>query len=181
MNTDTKGTINTILMAVIAISVVYGVFIKEDSTPTRRSSRTNPVVENQSRTGNRISNQLDLNTEKQQNPIKPTNQPVANPTKVEFKELAHDFGSIQQNTTNDHVFTFTNTGDKPLIIESALGSCGCTVPDYPKQPIQPGETGEIKVTYKPGKQKGKQSKTVTITANTQPKSTYLQINAVVNE
>ena len=102
-------------------------------------------------------------------------------TSIEFGEYMHDFGTIQQESTNNHVFTFTNTGDEPLIIDKAKGSCGCTVPEYPKHPINPGETGEIKVEYKPGKQKNQQTKNITITANTQPEETVLRIKAFVEE
>lgn len=100
-------------------------------------------------------------------------------TTIEFTEMEHDFGTIKQNTTNPKTFTFTNTGDEPLIISDAKGSCGCTVPDYPRQPIQPGESGEIKVVYSPGKQMNQQQKTVTITANTEPATTVLRIKANV--
>ncbi|UTW68305.1 DUF1573 domain-containing protein [bacterium SCSIO 12643] len=95
--------------------------------------------------------------------------------------MAHDFGTIDQNTENVHVFNFTNTGDKPLIIETATGSCGCTVPEFPKEPIAPGASSQIKVVYKPGQQKGLQNKTVTVVANTQPKDTRLNISANVVE
>ncbi|MCB0401790.1 MAG: DUF1573 domain-containing protein [Flavobacteriales bacterium] len=93
--------------------------------------------------------------------------------------MAHDFGTIDQDTKNTKVFKFTNTGKEPLIIEDAKGSCGCTVPTYPKEPIKPGETGEIEVAYSPGKQSGAQTKTVTITANTEPITTTLNISANV--
>lgn len=102
-------------------------------------------------------------------------------TTITFEEYNHDFGSIDQNTTNEKVFTFTNTGTEPLIISNAKGSCGCTVPNYPKEPIAPGATAEIGVVYRPGKQKGKQRKTVTITANTEPTTTILNISAEVQE
>jgi len=62
-----------------------------------------------------------------------------------------------------------------------VGSCGCTVPDYPKHPIAPGESGELKIEYKPGKQEGKQNKTVTVTANTEPSQTVLRISADVQK
>lgn len=101
------------------------------------------------------------------------------PTTVSFAEMEHDFGTIEQNTTNPKTFTFTNTGSEPLVISDAKGSCGCTVPDYPRQPIQPGETGEIKVVYSPGTQVNQQTKTVTITANTEPATTVLRIKANV--
>jgi hypothetical protein len=102
-------------------------------------------------------------------------------TTVGFAKYEHDFGSINQDTDNKHVFTFTNTGKEPLIIESAQGSCGCTVPNYPKAPIPPGGTGEIEVEYKPGKQENAQTKTVTIVANTEPRETKLQIKANVKK
>lgn len=102
-------------------------------------------------------------------------------TTVKFANYDHDFGTINQDSENTHVFKFTNTGTEPLIIQSANGSCGCTVPDYPKEPIAPGATGDIKVVYKPGKQKDAQQKTVTVVANTEPKQTTLRISANVKE
>ncbi len=102
-------------------------------------------------------------------------------TTISFNESNHDFGTINQDTENKKIFTFTNTGSEPLIIENAKGSCGCTVPKYPKEPIAPGGTGEIEVVYKPGKQKNKQTKNVTITANTSPANTVLTISANVLE
>jgi len=102
-------------------------------------------------------------------------------TSLEFGETDYDFGTINQDSENTKVFSFTNTGTEPLIIENAKGSCGCTVPEYPKEPIPPGEQGEIKVVYKPGKQKNQQTKNVTITANTVPEKTVLTIRANVLE
>jgi hypothetical protein len=122
--------------------------------------------------------------------VAPTNEAVDNnaavipqntgpKTAIQFAEMEHDFGTIEQNTTNPKVFTFTNTGSEPLIISNAKGSCGCTVPEYPRQPIAPGETGEIKVVYSPGNQANLQTKNITITANTEPASTVLKIKANV--
>ncbi len=102
-------------------------------------------------------------------------------TSINFKQKDHDFGKINQETENKKVFKFTNTGKEPLLISNAVGSCGCTVPEYPKEPIAPGKTGEIVVIYKPGQQKGSQSKTVTLTANTEPTTTVLNIKADVQE
>ena len=98
---------------------------------------------------------------------------------MKFAETAHNFGTIQQDTKNTKIFKFTNTGTEPLIIEDAQGSCGCTVPKFPKEPIKPGETGDIEVVYSPGKQQGAQSKTVTITANTDPITSTIIISAEV--
>jgi len=95
------------------------------------------------------------------NEITKIEKPAGPLTSIKFADDLHDFGKIKQNSTeNKYTFIFTNTGDKPLIIENAKGSCGCTVPQWPKEPIPPGETGEILVDYKPGKQKGTQRKTV---------------------
>jgi len=101
---------------------------------------------------------------------------------ISFSEVTFDFGNIKQNSTdNKHLFKFTNKGSNPLIISNAKGSCGCTVPQWPKEPIAPGGTGEIVVEYKPGKQKGNQRKTVTVTANTDPPDTRISISAIVEE
>jgi len=109
-------------------------------------------------------------------------KPETPKTSITFAEETFDFGNIKQNsTTNKHLFKFTNTGNKPLIIENAKGSCGCTVPLWPKEPIPPGGIGEIEVDYKPGQQKGTQRKTVTVTANTEPKDTRIVISAFVEE
>lgn len=110
------------------------------------------------------------------------NQSVNGPkTNITFDNYDHDFGNVMQDTENSYVFKFRNTGNEPLVIEKAKGSCGCTVPTYPKEPIPPGGVGEIGVVYKPGKQKNNQTKKVTITANTDPVQTILSIKANVQE
>lgn len=96
-----------------------------------------------------------------------------------FNEEAHDFGTINEGDVVEHVFAFTNTGDAPLIISSATGSCGCTVPEWPKEPIGVGEKGEIKVKFNSKKKPGIQNKTVTITSNTYPKQKRIKIKANV--
>jgi hypothetical protein len=101
------------------------------------------------------------------------------PAVFEFNEEFHDFGNINEGELAQTTFTFKNTGDAPLIITSAKGSCGCTVPDYPRKPIAPGESGEIKVSFDSSGRAGKQDKTVTIDANTNPRSTVLKITSNV--
>lgn len=98
---------------------------------------------------------------------------------MEFAETAHNFGELKQGDKASHVFKFKNTSSNPLTISSATGSCGCTVPDYPKEPIGPGETGEIKVTFNSTGKKGEQQKNVTIEANTIPSKNMLKIYADV--
>jgi len=98
-------------------------------------------------------------------------------TSIKFEELTWDFGDVAQDEKVEHLFKFTNTGNEPLIISSAKGSCGCTVPEWPKEPIAPGQGGEMKVVFSSGKKKNKQTKTVTVQANTDPNPTRLTIKA----
>ncbi|MGL5683342.1 MAG: DUF1573 domain-containing protein [Marinifilaceae bacterium] len=84
---------------------------------------------------------------------------------MDFKEEVADFGTINENGGPvSQSFTFTNTGDKPLIIKNVRVSCGCTTPDWSKKPIPPGESGEIKVTFDPKNRPGKFMKSVTVTS-----------------
>ena len=96
-------------------------------------------------------------------------------TGINFATSKKDFGKVLSTSSNSHTFVFTNTGTEPLVISNAKGSCGCTVPEWPKEPILPGDKGEIKVVYKPNGQSGKQTKQVTVTANTNPANSILTI------
>jgi len=96
-----------------------------------------------------------------------------------FNEDNWDFGDITDGTVAKHTFTFTNTGDAPLIIYNAQGSCGCTVPNWPREAIAPGETGDIKVSFNSSGRKGNNNKTVTLTTNTVPNKKVLKITANV--
>lgn len=97
--------------------------------------------------------------------------------KMDFSKLEHDFGTINPNEKVETVFTFTNTGEANLVISKATGSCGCTAPDYPKEPIAPGEKAEIKVVFDPKGKNGMQNKTVTLTTNTASGMEKLAIKA----
>lgn len=101
-----------------------------------------------------------------QEPVKET-PPVAQKSQAEmtFETESHDFGNIEYAGNGTYEFKFKNTGKEPLIITDAKGSCGCTVPTYPKNtPIKPGESEVIKVTYDT-KRAGNFTKTVTIHSN----------------
>src|SRR5690242_18086006 len=69
-----------------------------------------------------------------------------NAPEFKFEEEEYNFGTIKQGESMTHLFSFTNNGKEPLIITSAAGSCGCTVPEWPKEPVKKGEKGTIKVT-----------------------------------
>jgi len=98
--------------------------------------------------------------------------------KMKFETSVVDYGTIEHNTDGARKFIFTNTGDAPLIISNARGSCGCTVPTWPKEPIVPGGTGEIGVKYDT-KRIGKFTKSITLTTNTSEKLKTLTIKGEV--
>ena len=99
---------------------------------------------------------------------------------MSFDRAEHDFGTIIQGTPQETVFKFTNTGEGPLIITDAKSSCGCTVPEYPKNaPIAPGDSGEMVVKFN-GSGQNQVTKTITVTANTAKGSELLRIKAFVN-
>lgn len=100
-------------------------------------------------------------------------------TSVKFNEMEHDFGKIKAGDKVKYSFKFKNSGKEPLIINSAKGSCGCTVPSYPKEPVAPGAEGVIDVEFNSAGKSGAQTKTVTINANTDPNPTRLTIKAEV--
>lgn len=102
-------------------------------------------------------------------------------TSIEYVETTHDFGNVKYPGEYLYTFKFKNTGNLPLIIESATASCGCTVPNKPEDPILPGEVGEMDVIFRPkeGQQGQPVTKKVTVTANTDPQQSYLEISANV--
>ena len=95
-----------------------------------------------------------------------------------FESEVIDYGDIAYNSDGNRVFKFTNVGKSPLIITQVKGSCGCTVPTKPEEPIMPGETGEIKVKYATNRI-GPFSKTVTITSNAYEETKVLRIKGRV--
>jgi hypothetical protein len=91
-------------------------------------------------------------------------QEVKNGAKLDFEKDVHDYGTVENGGDGTCTFEFTNTGNAPLIISNAKGSCGCTVPSWPKEPIAPGATSKISVKYDT-KRPGAINKSVTITSN----------------
>jgi hypothetical protein len=108
-----------------------------------------------------------------------TTQALTDLTSMKIDRMSHDFGKIPETSPVETSFVITNTGDKPLLITNAVGSCGCTVPDYPKDPIAPGESRDMKVSFNPSGKVGVNTKNVTITANTDPATTTIDIKSEV--
>lgn len=116
------------------------------------------------------------------NPETASEQQVVDPATlagITFEKYEHNFGQVVDGEKVSYVFKFKNTGANDLIISDARGSCGCTVPQWPKEPVKPGASGEIKVEYDSKGKSGLQKKTVSITANTNPSITTLDITTEV--
>ena len=98
---------------------------------------------------------------------------------MSFDKKDFDFGTINENDVVETVFNFTNTGKTDLIITNASATCGCTIPEWPKEPIKPGAVGVIKVKFNSRGKKNKQNKTVTLSTNTRDGKELLKITAQV--
>lgn len=97
-----------------------------------------------------------------------------------WSQTSFDFGKIKQNKPVTHTFKFRNSGDAPLVISSVQASCGCTVADYSKEPIEPSGEGYVKATYNAATL-GVFNKTITVSANTEEGSVVLSIKGTVIE
>lgn len=84
---------------------------------------------------------------------------------ITFQETEHNFGDINQGDKVEHVFTFENSGNEPLILSNVTTTCGCTASDWPREPVAPGETAKIKVTFNSTGKMGRQNKVVTVLSN----------------
>ena len=105
---------------------------------------------------------------------------AANMTTMTFNELSHEFGTVKEDTKHLYNFVVTNTGKKPLFIQDVKASCGCTTPKKPEKAIAPGKSDIIAVEFHPKVgQLGRQDKTVTVMANTEPNMVVLKIGADV--
>jgi hypothetical protein len=127
--------------------------------------------------------QTDTHTHSAASPATPASTVTAAPRPdapmMKFDKEEYNFGTIKQGDKVEYAFEFTNTGKEPLIISEAHGSCGCTVPEWPKQPLKKGEKGTIKVTFNSAGKQGMQDKTITITSNASESPKVLHIKGNV--
>ncbi len=126
-----------------------------------------------------------------ENAVQPANQSAVQPaaqtaevpsgptTTMAFEETEFDFGTITEGEKVSHTYTFKNTGSEPLILSNAKGSCGCTVPQWPREPIAPGESADVTVEFNSANKRGKKNQKVTITANTNPPQTFIYLKGEV--
>ncbi len=98
---------------------------------------------------------------------------------ITFEKSAHNFGEINQGEKVEQIFTFKNSGTIPLLLSNVLSTCGCTIPEWPKEPIPPGEEREIKVVFDSTSKIGRQNKVITIRSNSKDGDYRLRISAMV--
>jgi len=93
---------------------------------------------------------------------------------------SYDFGTIKEGEVIEHAFRFRNDGEYPLILNNITSSCGCTTPEWPKEPISPKATASIRVRFDSKNKSGPQVKTITVYANTEPEYSELRLRGIVN-
>lgn len=109
-----------------------------------------------------------------------SNPDAQNPEpKFKFEHDEWDFGKINEGEEVKHIYRFTNVGNEDLVINKVVATCGCTIPRWNREPIQPGGSGEIEVKFNSKNKPGNQVKGVTVTANTVPPTTILTFKATV--
>ncbi|MCU0471100.1 MAG: DUF1573 domain-containing protein [Arcicella sp.] len=99
---------------------------------------------------------------------------------IKFKTEAHDFGKIEEGTQATYTFEFTNTGTAPVVISNAQASCGCTTPEWTKEPVMPGKSGKVTASFNSQGRPGNFSKTVTVVSNSETPQITLSIKGEVN-
>ena len=127
---------------------------------------------------NSKSREGNLSTDLVTNPKSATNTSQKQPV-ITFDKTEHDFGTLLQGEVVTYSFHFTNTGNAPLLISNVNTSCGCTVADFSREPINPGKDGHIKATYDSKGHHGFQTRTLTVVSNTNPNQTVLRMKGTV--
>jgi hypothetical protein len=104
-----------------------------------------------------------------------TKNEKVNGPQISFSKSSHDFGDIYQGDRVEHVFSFKNTGTDELVLTNVHVTCGCTVPDWPRDPISPGQSAEITVVFNSAGKMGRQNKTITVVSNAVNATEYINI------
>jgi hypothetical protein len=142
--------------------VITGLFLSSCNTDAQKDSSASQDMKNQSHSHHVVVEES------------------SNLAEINFENLEFDFGTITEGEKVAHTYYFTNTGSAPLVLQNVSPSCGCTVPDsWPRDPIAPGESGKIEVTFDSNGKLNTQNRTVSIVANTRPSITYLRIKGTV--
>jgi hypothetical protein len=123
---------------------------------------------------------VSVSTKAQDNPAQVKSNEPASKAVITFESLVHDYGEIEQEGNGECVFTFTNTGSETLLLTNVKASCGCTAPSWSRDPIKPGEKGNITVKYNT-RIVGTFNKSITVTTNGDPSQVMLRIKGSVKQ
>lgn len=121
----------------------------------------------------------ELNSIKEEIKAKEAAKKAETQTSIQFEASEISFGEIKEGAVVTKIYKLKNIGKKRLMFEKVEGSCGCTVAEWPRYPVEPGENAEIKVSFNSLGKRGVQDKTITVTANTEPAQTFLKIKGTV--
>lgn len=165
------------ILPILTIAILGFSSCNEDTTSEAVDVATEKVENTATEVKNTVTEIKKVGTEVIEN----TAAAVGATTTMSVDRMVHDFGEISDQAPVSTKFTVTNTGTEPLIITQAKGSCGCTVPTFPQEPLAPGESGTIDVTFNPKGKNGAQNKTVTLIANTSPANTVINIKSTVKK
>ncbi|PSR09827.1 MAG: DUF1573 domain-containing protein [Bacteroidetes bacterium] len=152
----------------VAVLAAVAVSCKSGDTDVRDAAREN--LENQA--VQPVTTPQDPNVQAPAVPAGPT-------TTMTFAETTFDFGTVAEGEMVSHTYKFTNTGTETLVLSDAKGSCGCTVPKWPREPIAPGKSADITVEFNSKNKAGKRNQKVTITANTNPPQSFIYLTGEV--
>jgi hypothetical protein len=163
------------IFLLLAIAVLFSCNQQSNTTDSGTGNETNTSANAGSQGSNDVSTDMIQNPSTAENP---TAEPAAYPI-ITFKNDFYDFGDMLEGQVVETTFEFKNTGKADLLINRCDATCGCTVPDWPKDPIKPGETGKIKVKFDSAGKSGVNNKIVTVVANIKGGSTELKFRANV--
>lgn len=167
------NVLKNLFVALIAVVSMSMIACQGDADDARAKAREQLATTNET--------PATANTDNPAQAVSEEQVPTGPTTSIAFEHTDFDFGTIDDGEKVRHTYKFKNTGNEPLIISSAKGSCGCTVPKWSSDPIPPGGSGEIDVEFDSKGKPGKQTKRVTVTANTVPAQTFLNITGTVNK
>lgn len=167
INSNIKNTMNKIAYTFsLAVLLGFGLVSCNESAESTEGSANGEA---------KIDTEVVNNDASAEGTVDPANAPS-----FSWEKESHDFGEIAQGEKVSYSFKFTNSGKSDLVISSAKGSCGCTVPEYSKDPVPPGGSGKIDVVFDSKGKSGGQNKKVTIVSNTVPNQAILTITGNVN-
>lgn len=177
------------LLAIITLNVVNAQTKAPVKKTVKKAVTTKNVQTKSSTTSTKVAEPVKLETKAAtvapaviapSNTITDPNQPKPSNAKIEFVGGdSHNFGDVQEAGQIEHIFKFKNSGIEPLVLSDVRASCGCTTPSWPKEPVLPGETKDIKVQYNTAGRPGNFNKTITITSNATEPTTRLTITGNV--